>query len=127
MMSEAPRPRVKRILVGSRVSGQYGEFLPIPEAVRLANPDKRHHRVKERLFGFVKAVVDQHKYLVHFDNGTELECFANNLRVKAASASLPPFDGPPHPIPPPRVGELDLGPDPDSDDQDNEPENPTGD
>ena len=74
VMSE-PARAPKRIGVGARVSGSFGESICNP------NPAiKRKH--KRRIFGNVVEAIDHKRYKVMFDNGAILQCYSNNLHVE---------------------------------------------
>jgi len=58
---------VKRLEVGTRVSGSVRNFIP--------NDDNSERRwLRERWFGYIVSAVGTNKYLVRFDNGEEKEC-----------------------------------------------------
>ena len=81
-MPTGDRPQ-KRIEVGCRVSGSFGEFIPNP------NPAiKRRHRAK--LYGVVTEACGRNRYKDLCDNGTEHEVASNSLRIEKQTASLPP-------------------------------------
>jgi len=73
--------RVKRIAVHTRVSGKFGDF------VESDLPGRRRKRA--RIFGTVVVAIDEKRYRVLWDNGQELECYSNSLRVEN-EATLPP-------------------------------------
>jgi hypothetical protein len=74
---------VKRLEIGSRVSGAVGEFI--------TNHDgSKRRRLRERWFGHILSAVGTGKYLVRFDNGQEKECSSQVLRKEARAAALPP-------------------------------------
>jgi hypothetical protein len=77
------RERVKRLEVGCRVSGSFGEYRPNP------NPNIKR-RVRERIFGHIICAVDRKKYKVRWDDGRETEVFSNCLSKESLSAALPP-------------------------------------
>jgi hypothetical protein len=79
--------RVKRIDVGARVSGKFGDFVEDGSAGRCK---------RARLFGVVVRACERNKYEVSFDNNTTQECFSNGLRIERATASLPPDMPAPH-------------------------------
>jgi len=81
------RERIKRLEVGCRVSGSYGEYRPNP------NPNIKR-RVRERIYGHIICAVDHKKYKVRWDDGREAEVFSNCLSKELPSAALPP-DHPP--------------------------------
>ena len=63
---------VKRLEIGSRVSGAVGEFI--------TNHDgSKRRRLRERWFGHILSAVGTGKYLVRFDNGQEKECSSQVL------------------------------------------------
>ncbi len=104
-MSAVPEPTSrKRLVVGCRVSGSFGELIP--------NPDPNKKRcVCKRLVGNVLHAVGHGKYMVAFDNGETLECCSNRLRVERSSSSIPPDNPPQQAIArpsnaPPRAPEL---------------------
>jgi len=43
------------------------------------------------LFGVVIHATSEHKWMVHFDNGTQCECTSNTLTITDASSSLPGY------------------------------------
>ena len=77
------RERVKRLEVGCRVSGSFGEYRPNP------NPNIKR-RVRKRIFGHIICAVDRKKYKVRWDDGRETEVFSNCLSKESLSAALPP-------------------------------------
>ena len=79
-----------RIVAGRRVSGCFGDFLPLDPSWQLTNPNKRPRRSRQRLFGTVLRAVADHRWIVDFDNGLQRECASNTLTVVASAASLPP-------------------------------------
>ena len=87
---ERRRQPKKRVVVGARVSGCFGEFIAIADERRAAQPNKRLRRARERLFGWVVRDVDHHTFTVHFDNGLIRNCTSNTLVVEDSNASLPP-------------------------------------
>ena len=105
----------KRIIVGAWVSGCFGDYIPISDAVHVANPNKHLQRGQQRLYGHVAAAVGHHQYMYHCDNGIQYECASNTLVVEADSASLPPNE-----FPPPDWHETAAGNDKDPDSQGSE-------
>lgn len=82
----AARPRekrVKRLEVGCRVSGSFGEYIANP------NPNIKR-RVRKRIFGRIVKAVDKSQYEVCWDDGKTFAVFANSLSKESAFASLPP-------------------------------------
>jgi hypothetical protein len=71
--TRAVRARVRRLEIGCRVSGKFGDLLPSKNGQR---------QKRDRLFGNVIDAVDANKYRVLFDNAVELECFSNSLRLE---------------------------------------------
>jgi hypothetical protein len=71
--TRAVRARVRRLEIGCRVSGKFGDLLPSENGQR---------QKRARLFGNVIDAVDANKYRVLFDNAVELECFSNSLRLE---------------------------------------------
>jgi hypothetical protein len=81
-MSESAPVREKRLSVGARVSGSFGDFF--------ANPDPNvKRRKRQRLYGVVQEACGPRKYRVCFDSGLIVDCFSNTLRLETSSASLP--------------------------------------
>jgi hypothetical protein len=81
-MSESTTVREKRLCVGARVSGSFGDFYP--------NPDPNIKRRKRmRIFGMVQEACGPRKYRVCFDSGLIVDCFSNTLRLETSSASVP--------------------------------------
>ncbi len=78
----------KRLAIHQRVSGSFGDWIE--------GPAKRRRR--QRLFGQIVSAVGEKKYLVTFDNGVEIECFSNTLRVEKIHEALPPDVLLPQPI-----------------------------
>ena len=82
----AARPRekrVKRLEVGCRVSGSFGEYIANP------NPNIKR-RVRKRIFGRIVKAVDKSQYEVCWDDGKTFAVFGNSLSKESAFASLPP-------------------------------------
>ena len=78
------------------MSGCFGDYIPISDAVHVANPNKHLQRGQQRLYGHVAAAIGNHQYMIHLDNGIQHECASNTtLVVEAANASLPPYESPP--------------------------------
>ena len=76
-MSESAAVREKRICVGARVSGSFGEFYP--------NPDPNIKRRKRmRIYGVVQEACGPRKYRVCFDSGLIVDCFSNTLRIETS-------------------------------------------
>ena len=73
--------RVKRLSIGARVSGSFGDWIPS------SGPGKR--RTKRRIFGTVLEAVGEKEYKVLFDNQQTIVCYSNSLKLETAS-SLPP-------------------------------------
>ena len=95
-MSERAASRgVKRLTIGSRVSGTFGELIP--------NPDPSKKRcIRKRLVGNVVCAVGHGKYTIAFDNGITMDCCSNRLRAESSHDSIPPDIPPPQAnVPPP--------------------------
>jgi len=60
-----------------------------PDAVA-ANPNKQKRWSRKHLFRVAVEVMGNHKWMVHFDDGTQCECISNTLVVAPVSSSLPP-------------------------------------
>jgi hypothetical protein len=81
-MSESVPVRKKRLTVGARVSGTFGDFYP--------NPDPNiKRRKRQRIYGIVQDACGPRKYTVCFDSRLIAECFSNTLRLEASSTSIP--------------------------------------
>lgn len=74
--------RQKRVDIGSRVSGCFGELFDA------GTGHKRRHR--QRLNGTVLSAVGTKEYQVKFDDGSIRVVYSNQLRVESAIDSLPP-------------------------------------
>ncbi|MFO0446461.1 MAG: hypothetical protein ACK51L_02220 [bacterium] len=74
---------VKRLEVGTRVSGSVGNFIP-------NHDNSKRRRLRERWFGYIISAVGTNKYLVRFDNGEEKECASSLLKKERLNASVPP-------------------------------------
>jgi hypothetical protein len=70
----------KCIAVHQRVSGPFGDFIEGPTK----------HQRQQKLYGQVIRAVSEKKYLVRSDNGLEMECSSNSLKVEKINESLPP-------------------------------------
>ena len=95
-MSDVDEPRsgrVKRIAVGSRVSGKFGEYE--------SNSTGGKRRRRARIFGTVLQAIDSKRYRVLFDNNRIEACFSNSLKVESISSLPPDLRPPPLPEPPP--------------------------
>jgi hypothetical protein len=80
-MSESAPVREKRLSVGARVSGTFGDFNP--------NPDPNiKRRKRQRIYGVVQVACGPRKYTVCFDSGLIAECFSNTLRLETCSTSI---------------------------------------
>jgi hypothetical protein len=81
-MSESVTLREKRLSIGARVSGSFGDFY--------SNPDPNVKRRKRlRIYGVVQAACGPRQYRVCFDSGLIVDCFSNTLRLEKSSASVP--------------------------------------
>jgi hypothetical protein len=82
IMSETVSIREKRLSVGARVSGTFGDFY--------VNPDPNvKRRKRQRIYGVVQEACGPRKYRVCFDSGLIVDCFSNTLRLEKPSASVP--------------------------------------
>ena len=70
----------KPIEVHQRVSGSFGDFIEGPTK----------HQRWQKLYGQVIRAVREKKYLVHFDNGLEMERSSNSLKVEKINKSHSP-------------------------------------
>jgi len=52
----------KRIIVSTRVSGCFGDYIPISDAVHVTNPNKHLQRGWQRLYGHVAAAIGNHQH-----------------------------------------------------------------
>jgi hypothetical protein len=81
-MSDSGVVREKRLSVGARVSGTFGDFYP--------NPDPNvKRRKRQRIYGVVQEACGPRKYKICFDSGLIVDCFSNTLRLEKSSASVP--------------------------------------
>ena len=72
----------KMIIIGTRVSGKYGELVQNPKGPQF-------RRVRDWVLGNVTKSISNNKYEVKFDNRVVKECSSQALRIEEATSGIP--------------------------------------